>query len=59
MPAYRCYFIDRENHIGGMEIIKVSGDAEAMRAADRLLADRPDFHGVEVWERARRVTARL
>jgi hypothetical protein len=58
MPAYRCYFIDRENHIGRMIIIEVSGDAEAMSSGPAA-GRQAEFHGVEVWERARRVRACL
>jgi hypothetical protein len=53
MRTYRCYLLDY--HIAAVEVMDCADDDEARQRADALLAQRPDFKGVEVWERDRRV----
>jgi hypothetical protein len=57
MPAYKCYLL--EYRIGAVEVIDCPDDGEASKRADALLAGRPSFHGIEVWERDRRVHVHL
>lgn len=52
MRTYRCYFLDYR--IAAVEVMECADDEEARQRADALLAERPDFKGVEVWERDRR-----
>lgn len=55
MRSYRCYPHDCRYEIATVEIIHCADDMEARRRADDLLVQRPEFHGVEVWELDRRV----
>jgi hypothetical protein len=42
-----------------VEVIDCPDDGEASKRADAPLAGRPSFHGIEVWERDRRVHVHL
>jgi hypothetical protein len=55
LRAYRCYFLNGYGHFAAFEVIECAYDVEARQRADALLVDRPEFHGVEVWELDRRV----
>lgn len=50
-----CFLLDAQGAIRGAEPIAAAGDGEAWEAARRLLAARPDFRAVEVWEPQRRI----
>ena len=52
---YRFYLLDCFNHIANVEVIECDHDAEARRRADTMLVNRPQYHGVEVWDFDRRV----
>jgi hypothetical protein len=55
MHLYRCYVLDGRNRVAAIKVIQCDGDLEAGCRADALLVQMPTFHGVEVWERERRV----
>jgi hypothetical protein len=55
MRSYRCYLLDCRNEIATIEMIHCAYDMEARQRADDLLVQRPEFHGVEVWQLERRV----
>jgi hypothetical protein len=55
MRPYRCYLLDCRHHIAAAEVIHCAHDMEARRWADARLVQRPEFHGVEVWDFDRRV----
>ena len=56
MPDYRCYFLNDQRHIVGVEALTgCKDDAEARRLAMTLLKDRPLYSGVAVWELSRKV----
>lgn len=60
MPDYRCYFLNAERHIVGVEELHHCGnDTEARHAAMTLLNQRPHYCGVAVWERSRKVFEEL
>jgi hypothetical protein len=55
LHTYRCYLLDAQSHIASAEVIECSDDAAAKSRAREILAEKPRFRGVEVWDRARRV----
>jgi len=55
MDAYRFYLLDSQNSIARVEVICCGSDIEARQSADTLLVQRPEFHGIEVWQMERRV----
>jgi hypothetical protein len=55
MDTYRFYLLDSRNSIASVEVIYCGSDIEARRSADTLLVQRPEFHGIEVWQMERRV----
>ena len=55
MDTYRFYLLDSRNLIASVEVIYCGSDSEARRSADTLLVQRPEFHGIEVWQMERRV----
>jgi hypothetical protein len=55
MDTYRFYLLDSRNLIASVEVIYCGSDIEARRSADTLLVQRPEFHGIEVWQMERRV----
>jgi hypothetical protein len=52
---YRCYLLNARRHFAAVEIIECNDDRVAKRKAKQLLAERPTFSGIEVWEWGRRV----
>ncbi len=59
MHSYRCYLLDCHDQIATVEFIRCERDVEARQSADALLVQRPEYHGVEVWQRDRRVYVNL
>jgi len=59
MHTYRCYLLDARCHIAAVEVIECSDDRIAERRAEQILAARPAFSGVEVWELDRHVHAQM
>jgi hypothetical protein len=59
MHSYRCYVLDGHNRVAAIKMIECASDVEAGQRADALLVQMPRFHGVEVWERERRVHTKL
>jgi hypothetical protein len=59
MQFYRCYLLDCRYQIAAIELMRCERDVDARQRADALLVQRPAFHGVEVWERERRVHINL
>ena len=57
MVVCRCYFLDAEDHIKAAEEIEAVSSAEAIERALAMLEDRPQHHGIEIWEGARRLFA--
>jgi hypothetical protein len=55
MHSYRCYVLDGRNRVAAIKMIECASDVEARQRADALLVQMPTFHGVEVWDRKRRV----
>jgi hypothetical protein len=53
--AYRCYFLDRDNGIGGVHQIDAATDAAALDAARMVLTYVEEFVAIEVWDRARKI----
>jgi hypothetical protein len=57
MPDYRCYFRDENDHIKAVEVlVDCPGDGEAGRIAVTMLAERPMYDAVEVWDKSRKVS---
>ena len=50
---YRCYLLHYQ--VAAVEVMDCAADDEARQKAEALLAQRPTFKRVEVWERERRV----
>jgi hypothetical protein len=60
MADYRCYFLNDQRHIVGVEELGgCADDNEARKIAMTLLNDRPHYSGVAVWERSRKVFEEL
>ena len=59
MHSYRCYVLDGRNRVAAIKMIECASDVEARQRADALLVQMSRFHGVEVWERKRRVHINL
>jgi len=55
MPAFRFYFIDNSRKIVEATALECADDRQAIEKAKKLLEIRTSAHGVEVWDRARRV----
>ena len=55
MRPYRFYLLDCRDTIASVEVIYCASDMEARQRADTLLVQKPEFHGVEVWDLDRRV----
>jgi len=55
MHGYRCYLLDCSDRIASVAVIHCASDREARQRADTLLVQKPEFHGVEVWDLDRRV----
>ena len=55
MPAYRCYFLDREDHIGAAADIEAAALSEALAEALGILKRRPQFDHIEIWQGTHRL----
>jgi hypothetical protein len=55
MHPYRVYLLDCSDGIASVAVIYCASDMEARQRADTLLVQKPEFHGVEVWDLDRRV----
>lgn len=55
MAHYRCYFLNDTGAIRSFETLECGTDLEAMELARRMFAQRPQFHGFELWLRDRQV----
>ena len=56
MHDYRCYYVDANNHVTGVEQVTAEDDEAAIEAAKGFLnAPRWSAVGIEVWERDRRI----
>jgi hypothetical protein len=59
-PYYRCYLLDSEKHIIGVEVLhQCANDAEARQVATSMLEKRHQYSGVLVCDRARTVFEKL
>jgi hypothetical protein len=54
MTAYRCYFLDENGKINGVDIVERETDAAAVEEAQRR-RDNSGYPKIEVWDRARLV----
>ena len=45
MPAYRAYFIDKDDRVESFKPVEAESDEEALEAARQFV----DGHDVEVW----------
>jgi hypothetical protein len=60
MSNYRCFFLDAKAHIVGVEAMTdCANDGEARTRTLALLKARPEYAGIAVWERARKVFEEL
>jgi hypothetical protein len=57
MPSYRCYFLDRQDHIQTAENIEAEGLDEAIEHTLAMLRQRPQHHSIELWQGALRLCA--
>jgi len=57
--SYRCYLLDAECHIAEAVVIDCLDDHAARLRSEEILAGRPEFRAVEVWEFDRRVHVQL
>jgi hypothetical protein len=55
VPAYRCFFLDRNSRIRGVEIIEANDLAAAIEQALAMLKARPHHRAVELWQGAFRL----
>ena len=57
---YRCYFLNLQSAIAGVEIIEADTDAEAVERAEAVFREKGvGFSGIEVWDRGRRIQREL
>jgi hypothetical protein len=54
MPAYRAYFLDKDDHITGTETIEVGSLRAGIDIALGMLKGLPDNHSLELWEGEKR-----
>ena len=55
MAGYRCYFLDREDHITGRTELNARSLSDAIHRARKMLEKRPQQHSFEIWEGAQRL----
>jgi hypothetical protein len=55
LARYRCYFVDKEEHIRAAENIEADNLEAALDQARALLAARSDQLSLELWQGASRV----
>jgi hypothetical protein len=59
MHAYRCYLLDVQSHIACAKVVECLDDDEAKLRAREILAEKPGYRAIEVWDRGRRVYIHL
>ena len=60
MSNYRCYFLNHEDHIHGIEhLLDYQTDDDATETSLKLLDERTNHHGIEVWDGSRMVMRHL
>jgi hypothetical protein len=59
LHTYRCYLLDAQSHIASAEVIECVDDAAAKSRAREILAEKPNYRGIEIWDRDRRVHIHL
>jgi hypothetical protein len=58
VAQYKCYLLNRENHILRREDVEVDALPHAIERGHALLDRTPErFHGFEIWEGAERLHA--
>ena len=55
MPLYRCYFLDRDDHIRERAEIEADAPGMAVDRALELLRANPQYYSIEIWQGAQRV----
>jgi hypothetical protein len=50
MHAYRCYLLDAQSHIACAEVVECRNDDEAKLRAREILAEKPGYRAIEVWD---------
>jgi hypothetical protein len=55
MSAYRCYFLDGQDHITAVENIQADALGVAIEQALAMLKARPHHHAIEIWQDTRKV----
>jgi hypothetical protein len=55
MPNFRLYLLDENDNIKAFEIVECPADAEAVSAAEKLLAKYWNFRSVEIWQGPRMI----
>lgn len=55
MGQYRCYLLDGAGAIRGVVTVAGADDMGALAAARRLLEDKPEFDGFDLWQENRRI----
>ncbi len=55
MGQYRCYLLDGAGAIRGVATVAGTDDASALAAARRLLEEKPEYDGFDLWQHNRRV----
>lgn len=55
LHTYRCYLLDAQSHIASAEVIECPDDDAAKSRAREILAEKPGYRAIEVWDRDRRV----
>ena len=59
MRPYRCYFLNRQSAIAGVELIEAETDDEALRRGEAVYREKgAQFSGFEVWDCGRRIHQR-
>ncbi|HLI13124.1 MAG TPA: hypothetical protein VKY65_16140 [Alphaproteobacteria bacterium] len=57
MTRYRCYFVNKEETVTGLEDVHAQSDREAKEKAQALLQDKPETgEGFELWRADKIVT---
>jgi hypothetical protein len=55
MPTYRCYFLDKRDHIKAAADLEADALAAVIDKALVLLKKRPEHHSIEIWQGAQRL----
>jgi hypothetical protein len=59
MPAYRCYFLDKDDHISGTEIIHADALNAAIEQAFGWLIGLDHHRSIELWQGETRLCSAL